>query len=126
MASRGDGSIKISADALSYLDDLRPLLGRPIHLSSAYRSPYRNAACGVTPKPAHLAGIAFDVRLRGHDKEERCVRKIIIVILFAPYLRLGSRECSKPLEIGTLTNPFLLLRRFVFSIRAMINKPASA
>ena len=74
IACRGDGSIKVNSDALSCLDNLRSLLGRPIHLSSAYRSPYRNAACGGAPKSSHLAGIAFDVQLRGHDKEE--IRKV--------------------------------------------------
>lgn len=74
IACRGDGSIKVNADALSCLYNMRPLLGRSIHLSSTYRSPYRNVACGGAPKSSLLAGITFDVQLRGHDKKE--IRKV--------------------------------------------------
>lgn len=52
------------------LDQLRQNYGTPLHISSAYRSPYHNSVVGGAPLSAHLVGHAYDVQLRGMDKKQ--------------------------------------------------------
>jgi uncharacterized protein YcbK (DUF882 family) len=68
IACKGNGAILIHAEALMALDQLRENFGTPLHISSAYRSPYHNASVGGAPRSAHLVGHAFDIQLRGMDK----------------------------------------------------------
>ena len=69
IACKGTGKILINTDALFALDNLRSLVGRSLSLSSAYRSPYHNSKIGGAPRSSHLSGHAFDVQLKGQDKE---------------------------------------------------------
>ena len=67
------GKILVNLHALRCLDNFRSMLGNPIKLSSAYRSPYHNAKVGGAPLSAHSVrggASAFDVVLNGKDKEE--------------------------------------------------------
>lgn len=59
----------VNERALSALDALRDDLGRPIRLSSAYRSAYHNARVGGAPLSRHREGDAFDIVLDGMDKD---------------------------------------------------------
>lgn len=43
------------------LEPLREMLGRPIHISSGYRSPVLNRLVGGAPDSAHLYGRAADI-----------------------------------------------------------------
>jgi zinc D-Ala-D-Ala carboxypeptidase len=43
-----------------YLEDVRSLLGYPIHISSGYRSLALNKAIGGAPTSAHMSGYAAD------------------------------------------------------------------
>ena len=70
IACKGTGKILVNLHALRCLDNFRSMLGNPIKLSSAYRSPYYNAKVGGAPRSSHLQGHAFDVILNGKDKEE--------------------------------------------------------
>lgn len=70
IACKGTGKILVNLHALRCLDNFRAMLGNPIKLSSAYRSPYHNAKVGGAPRSSHLQGHAFDVVLNGKDKEE--------------------------------------------------------
>lgn len=45
----------------SALEDARALLGHPIHVNSAYRSPAVNKAVGSKPTSAHIQGWAADI-----------------------------------------------------------------
>lgn len=42
------------------LEEVRSLLGAPLHISSAYRSPALNAAVGGVPASRHALGLAVD------------------------------------------------------------------
>jgi len=77
IACRGTGAVLINVEALDALDYFRSLLGSPVHLSSAFRSPYHNACIGGAPRSSHLKGHAFDIQLRGMDKEtvRRCAEQ---------------------------------------------------
>jgi hypothetical protein len=47
------------------LEEVRKLVGSPIHVSSAYRSPAVNKAVGGSIKSAHMHGLAADITVSG-------------------------------------------------------------
>lgn len=47
------------------LEDVRRVLGRPIMVNSAYRSPAVNKAIGSRPTSQHILGCAADIRVPG-------------------------------------------------------------
>ena len=49
--------LKVTA---SHMDDVRELLGNPVHVNSWYRSPKVNAAVGGAGKSQHMSGEAVD------------------------------------------------------------------
>jgi zinc D-Ala-D-Ala carboxypeptidase len=69
LACRGSGELVVDPRALDMLQSLRNRLGRPMIVTSAYRSPAHNARVGGAPRSRHLQGIAFDVRMDNHDPE---------------------------------------------------------
>ena len=77
LACRGTGKIKIDEEALGKLENLRELLGKPMIINSAYRSPEHNRKVGGAKSSNHMQGVAFDVRMDNHDPEyfEKCARK---------------------------------------------------
>jgi hypothetical protein len=70
IACKGTGSILINENALDKLQALRNRLGKPLILTSAYRSPEHNRRVGGAKASKHLEGIAFDVRMENHDPHE--------------------------------------------------------
>lgn len=70
IACRGSGSLLLNMDALTKLQDLRTALGRPLIVTSAYRSPAYNAKVGGAKNSMHLQGRAFDISLQNHDPVE--------------------------------------------------------
>lgn len=69
VACKGTGELLINADALDKLQALRDRLGRPIILTSAYRSAKHNKAVGGAKNSYHMQGAAFDVRMENHSPE---------------------------------------------------------
>lgn len=79
IACRGTGKLLVDKDALDRLQALRNLLGKPIIVNSAYRSPEHNRAIkNAAPNSLHLQGRAFDVSMVNHDPEvfEVAARKV--------------------------------------------------
>jgi len=70
LASRGNGSLKVDIDAIHKLQVMRDIVGRPMTITSAYRDPRHNARVGGAPRSMHKQGRAFDIALRGHNKEQ--------------------------------------------------------
>lgn len=70
LASNGDGSLLVNVDAIDRLEYMREIAGKPFYISSAYRDPIWNAKVGGAPMSSHKKGIAFDISLRNHDKNE--------------------------------------------------------
>jgi uncharacterized protein YcbK (DUF882 family) len=68
LACKGTGELLISEQLLDALDHLRAKLGRPLKLSSCYRSAYHNARVGGAVRSCHRLGIAADLPLAGMDK----------------------------------------------------------
>ena len=69
LACRGTGALVVDPRALDMLQSLRNRLGKPMIITSAYRSAAHNARVGGAPRSRHLEGIAFDVRMDNHDPE---------------------------------------------------------
>ena len=69
IACRGTGRLLVNDEALDRLQALRRVLGRPMIVNSAYRSPEHNARVGGATKSQHLSGAAFDISMANHDPE---------------------------------------------------------
>jgi uncharacterized protein YcbK (DUF882 family) len=70
----GCNSAYVQQEALTKLQSLRDLLGKPITLNSACRCPIHNARVGGAPQSQHRAtenspSTAFDISLHEQDKE---------------------------------------------------------
>lgn len=71
IACHGDGSLLIDYESMDMLQALRELMGKPLVINSAYRSPIYNAFLpGASPKSQHTLGKAFDIRLWGFTRQE--------------------------------------------------------
>jgi hypothetical protein len=69
MACRGTGKLAIDPDGMDKLQALRDLLGSPMIINSAYRSPEHNRAVGGAKQSEHLKANAWDVRMDNHDPD---------------------------------------------------------
>lgn len=70
IASKGEGELLIDDHALDKLQALRDRLGKPMLITSAYRSAAHNKRVGGAKNSKHLDGEAFDVRMENHDPHE--------------------------------------------------------
>lgn len=70
LACKGTGELVIDEQALDKLQYLRDKLGKPLILTSAYRSPAHNQRVGGAKNSRHMQGDAFDVRMDNHDPHE--------------------------------------------------------
>jgi len=70
MASKREGELMVDEDAMDKLQALRAKLGRPVIITSAYRSRAHNKAVGGAAESLHMQGKAFDVRMDNHDPGE--------------------------------------------------------
>lgn len=71
IACKGDGMIVIDRPSMDALQRLRTLIGKPLIINSAYRSPNYNKKIGGAPKSQHLLGKAFDIRLTTEVTREK-------------------------------------------------------
>lgn len=62
-----DGShlVKIDSNLVTKLQKLRDLIGKPIIINSAYRTPSHNKKVNGSPTSQHLLGKAVDIRVNG-------------------------------------------------------------
>ncbi len=70
LASKREGELLVDPKSLDALQKLRNMLGKPILITSAYRSAKHNAAVGGAPNSYHMKGMAFDCRMENQDPEE--------------------------------------------------------
>lgn len=60
----------IDIDHVKKLQELRDILGKPCHITSAYRGPTHNKAVGGVNASRHLFGDATDIIVRGATIDE--------------------------------------------------------
>ena len=66
MADRRDGSIKIVPDFMDWLQGIRYVYGRPMIVSSGYRTPeHQQILPGNRVTGSHVDGMAADIRVYG-------------------------------------------------------------
>lgn len=70
LACKGTGLLLLDEDAMDKLQALRNRLGRPLLLTSAYRSPEHNRNVKGARNSFHMRGMAFDVRMENQDPHE--------------------------------------------------------
>lgn len=61
----GGHLVKVSSELVDKLQQLRNMIGKPIIINSAYRTPSHNKVVGGNPNSLHLQGKAADIRVNG-------------------------------------------------------------
>lgn len=61
----GSDPIFISTELIEILQKVRTHFGKPVTITSAYRTPTRNKAVGGTTYSQHLYGCAADIKVKG-------------------------------------------------------------
>lgn len=67
VASKGEGELLIDEASMDKLQALRTALGKPLLITSAYRSAKHNTRVGGAARSQHRLGKAFDVVMTNHD-----------------------------------------------------------
>ena len=73
MACHGSGELGIIPEFMDRLERLRASYGKPMPITSGYRSEAHNRAVGGAPNSLHLKGRAVDISVRGRDALELIV-----------------------------------------------------
>lgn len=61
----GSDPIFIDSELVTILQKIRTHFGKSVTITSAYRTPTKNKACGGSPYSQHLYGRAADVKISG-------------------------------------------------------------
>ena len=67
LRSKSDNRLMIDPDSMDKLQALRTLIGKPMRVTSAYRSAAHNEKVGGVPSSEHLKAKAYDIQMEGHD-----------------------------------------------------------
>ncbi len=90
MASSCDGSLRVDPDFLDWLEEVRAEFGRPMPVSSGYRTPKQQESLpGHKRTGAHVAGQAADILAHG-----AAARSLVDVAIRHGVLGLGI--CQAP------------------------------
>lgn len=71
---KGSSRLLVVPEALDRLQALRVLMGKPLPINSAYRSPAHNMLVGGAPDSYHLKGLAFDINTSRLEPEELAIK----------------------------------------------------
>ena len=66
----GSDPIFIDSDLVNVLQKIRSHFGKSVTITSAYRTPTKNKACGGTTYSQHLYGKAADIKVKGIAPEK--------------------------------------------------------
>ncbi len=93
----------------STLEDIRALLGRPITISSGYRSPAVNAEVGGAANSAHVLGLAADINCPGMTPaalaaiiKSSSIRFDQLILEFDRWVHVGLSESAPRLQLLTI------------------------
>jgi zinc D-Ala-D-Ala carboxypeptidase len=76
----GDAIRNLRRLCVTVLEPLRAAIGRPIRVTSGYRSPELNRRVGGAENSAHMRGLAADIVVSGMSSRELC-RSIVLLNL---------------------------------------------
>lgn len=102
-----DGSQVVFIDSylVSILDILRNQVGKPVHITSGYRTPARNKAVGGAKYSYHMRGMAADIRVEGMTAKEIAnkLNKIIPfgcgIIVYKTWVHIDTRRKTYRKEV---------------------------
>lgn len=100
IACKGTGSVLVDPDALDRLQALRTALGRPLIITSAYRSPSHNRNVGGATNSMHLQGRAFDVVMSNQNPSQ-----FEAAAQALGFLGIGHYPASNFMHIDTRSEP---------------------
>jgi len=69
-ACKGCGDVRLDTELLAVLELVRQVTGKPVTITSGYRSPAHNKAVGGAPRSKHILGIAADITVEGYTPRE--------------------------------------------------------
>ncbi|QDP62863.1 MAG: putative peptidase M15 [Prokaryotic dsDNA virus sp.] len=93
---KGSGA-KMSKDLLLMLDDLRNKFGKPMKITSGYRSESYNKKIGGVKDSSHIKGLAVDIAC--NNSRDRFM--IVKLALEVGFRRIGIAETFVHLDIDT-------------------------
>lgn len=93
------------------MDEIREGLGKPIIVTSGYRSPEVNAAIGGSRTSAHCHGLAVDFTCPGYGSPLAVAKAILasgiefdqLIHEYGAWVHIGFAEAGKPSRKQTLT-----------------------
>lgn len=98
-----DGSQVVFIDEYLYtiLDILRQKIGKPVIITSGYRTPEWNAKCGGAKYSYHMRGMAADIRVDGISPKElakeldKIVENSCGIIVYSNWVHFDTRDGKK-------------------------------
>lgn len=69
-ACHGNGMVMVDLMLITKLEKLRKVVGKPITITSGYRSPEYNKKIGGATKSQHILGKAADIKVQGLTPSE--------------------------------------------------------
>ncbi len=78
------GKIKVAGTLVLKLQELRDIIGEPIHITSGYRCPQYNKSVGGYSNSPHLTGEGVDIQVKGMTPVT-----LAVIANRIPYIRIG-------------------------------------
>jgi len=98
--------VNMHQELLELLDEMRAIYGKPIIITSGYRTPEHNAKVGGVDTSSHLKGLAVDIAIKDNNQRYEIIR--IAMLLGIKRIGTGSGfvhiniDNSKPQNVNWL------------------------
>lgn len=98
--------VNMHQELLELLDEMRAIYGKPIVITSGYRTPEHNAKVGGVDTSSHLKGLAVDIAIKNNTERYEIIR--IAMLLGIKRIGTGSGfvhidiDNSKPQNVNWL------------------------
>lgn len=66
--------VNMDQELLELLDEMRAIYGKPIIITSGYRTPEHNAKVGGVDTSSHLKGLAVDIAIKNNTERYEIIR----------------------------------------------------
>lgn len=93
------------------LEHIRNIVGKPVNISSGYRSPAVNKAVGGSKTSAHMSGLAADINCAGvspkalaHIIKASPIRYDQLILEYDRWVHIGVSPASPRFELLTIRN----------------------